>query len=124
MNAKACIAVAGLSGFLAVVLGAVGAHALKARADETTMALYHTANSYHFYHTLALFGVGVLAQTRGSLWLKLSAGCFVVGMLLFCGSLYLLALTGLHAMLAPFGGVLLMLGWLLLGIGALRPTSN
>jgi len=123
MNAKFCIALGGLYGFAAVVLGAVGAHALKAQASEAAMSVYRTANAYHFYHALALIGVGLLAQSRPSIGLKLSGACFALGVLLFCGSLYMLAFSGLHAGLAPVGGVLLMLGWLLLGYSALRSPT-
>lgn len=123
MSGKFCIALGGFYGFLAVALGAVGAHALRAHASDEVMALYRTANSYHFYHALALVAVGLLAQSRASIWLKLAGLCFALGALLFCGSLYLLALAGLHATLAPFGGTLLMLGWLMLAFAALKgPT--
>ncbi|MDB5985302.1 MAG: hypothetical protein JWR16_355 [Nevskia sp.] len=123
MSGKFCIALGGLYGFLAVVLGAIGAHALKAHATDEVMALYRTANSYHFYHALALVGAGVVAQSRASIWLKISGACFALGVLLFCGSLYALALAGVHATLAPFGGVLLMIGWVTLAVSALRPSA-
>jgi uncharacterized membrane protein YgdD (TMEM256/DUF423 family) len=124
MSGKFFIAVGGLYGFLSVVLGAVGAHALKPHATPDVMSIYHTAESYSFYHALALVGAGMLSQTRSSIWLKISGGCFAVGTLLFCGSLYLLTLAGTPASLAPFGGVLLMLGWLALALGALRPART
>lgn len=123
MSGRIFIAIGGVYGFLSVVLGAIGAHALKPRVTEEVMSTYHTAESYNFYHALALIAVGVLAQTRPSIWLKISGSCFVLGVLLFCGSLYALTLAGVLANLAPFGGVLLMLGWLLLGFSALRPSS-
>jgi uncharacterized membrane protein YgdD (TMEM256/DUF423 family) len=124
MSGKFFVAAGGVYGFLAVVLGAVGAHALKPHATDAVMSIYLTAESYNFYHALALVGVGVLAQIRSSIWLKVSGGCFAVGALLFCGSLYALALAGITAKLAPFGGVLLMLGWLSLALGMLRPATK
>ena len=120
MNPKYWLALGGLYGFLAVALGAVGAHALAQQAGAQAMLRWHTAEDYNFHHALALLAVGLLSLTRPSLTLTLSGGCFALGVPLFCGSLYALALGQISAPLAPFGGTLLMLGWLLLGWSALR----
>ena len=124
MSGKLFVAIGGVYGFLAVVLGAVGTHGLKPHVTEAVMSTYHTAESYNFYHALALIGVGAVAQSRESLWLKISGSCFALGVLLFCGSLYVLALAGISGNLAPLGGVLLMLGWLTLAFSVFRPSTQ
>jgi uncharacterized membrane protein YgdD (TMEM256/DUF423 family) len=113
------LAVGAFSGFLAVVLGAMGAHAVKAWLTPETMAVYQTAVQYHFIHTLALVAVGLcLERFVGNRYLMFSAVSFLMGMVLFSGCLYLYTLTGLKfmAMLAPVGGLLLMAGWCLFGV--------
>ena len=85
--------------------------------------MYHTAVQYHFWHALALFGVA-LAWTHlpESLWLRSAGWLFVAGMLLFCGSLYALALGAPRqvGMATPAGGLCFILGWLALAGPALR----
>lgn len=107
---------AGISGFLAVMLGAFGAHALKAQLAQTLYAAYQTGVEYQFYHTLALLMVGLLRQQSESTHLQWAGRAFVAGILLFSGSLYLLALTGVKAlgMVTPIGGVLFMIGWVMM----------
>ena len=93
--AKLFLMAASLSGFLGVAIGAFGAHSLKQKISDEMMAVYQTGVQYHFYHTLALLGVGILLhQFPQSLALKLSAWGMLIGMLVFSGSLYLLALSG------------------------------
>lgn len=106
---------AGISGLLAVMLGAFGAHALKAQLAPTLYAAYQTGVEYQFYHTLALLMVGLLRQQSESTHLQWAGRAFVAGILLFSGSLYLLALTGVKAlgMVTPLGGVLFMIGWVM-----------
>ncbi|HSW14254.1 MAG TPA: DUF423 domain-containing protein, partial [Solimonas sp.] len=81
-------------GFLAVALGAFGAHALKQRLAPDLQAVWHTAVEYHFYHALALLAVGLLARTLQAPLLNAAGICFALGVLLFSGSLYALALSG------------------------------
>lgn len=102
-----------LLGFLAVILGAFGAHSLEDRIPERALEVWETANRYHFFHVLAIFALQVgatlgLKKTRASLVL------WTLGILLFSGALYTYALTGLKfaAMLAPLGGLTLAAGWL------------
>ena len=112
---------AALNGFLAVALGAFGAHALKNHLDDYLLGVYGTAVQYHFYHTGALLVVGLLAQTQAQAGLlKISAGAFGLGIVLFCGSLYLLALTGVRWLgaVTPLGGLAFLLGWACLGWAA------
>ncbi len=102
---------------LAVAFGAFGAHALRAALDPGAMAVYQTAVQYQFYHALALLAVGVLAgQGTPRPWLRASGWAFSIGIGLFCGSLYALALTGVRAwgMVTPIGGLAFLAGWGLL----------
>ncbi len=123
MNAKFCLLVAALALAAAVALGAFGAHALKGRLSAEMLSIYQTAVQYHFWHALGLLGVGVL-MTRspdgpalaGIAWLLIS------GLLLFSGSLYLLALTGATWLgaVAPLGGAAFIVAWLWLAWWAWR----
>lgn len=115
------IAAAGLSGVLAVILGAFGAHALKARLAAELLAVWQTAVQYHFYHTLALLAAALLAHHRPSVLLSASGFAFLLGLILFSGSLYWLALGGPRWLgpVTPLGGVAFMIGWALLAVTAL-----
>ena len=123
MTPRLAIAGAALLMAAAVVLGAFGAHALKARFTPDALALWQTAVNYHAWHALGLLGLGVLItqfpNTRG---FKAAAWLVVVGIALFSGSLYALALGAPRAVgiLTPFGGVSFIAGWLLLAWTALR----
>ncbi len=117
---------AALLGALAVMAGAFAAHVLKPRLDPALMANWETAARYQFYHVFALMVtawlVGRAPQSRaahGAGWL------FVAGILLFSGSLYLMALTGQRwwGMVTPFGGAAFIAGWLSLAWGA-RTLAN
>lgn len=115
------MALAGLNGFLAVALGAFGAHNLVDMLSPSEMSNWESASQFHAYHALALFGVGWLAFRSAPLanW----AGMFfVIGIVLFSGSLYLSSFTEsqMIAMAAPFGGAGFMLGWIMVMVGALR----
>jgi uncharacterized membrane protein YgdD (TMEM256/DUF423 family) len=120
--AKLFLCLSALSGFLAVGLGAFGAHGLKGRLSMEMMAVYQTAVQYHFYHTFALALVGLLCLQLNHSLLRVSAWGFLVGLLLFSGSLYLLSLTGIRWLgaITPFGGFAFLLGWLTLAIGVWR----
>lgn len=113
---------AALAGASAVALGAFGAHALRDVLDERALAVWRTAVDYQFWHALALFGVGVLAQWRPGRVLHAAAIAFVVGLVLFCGSLYALALGAPRFLgaITPLGGVAFIIGWLALGVHAVR----
>lgn len=113
------MAAAAFSGMAAVVLGAFGAHALRERIDVSLMSAYQVGVQYHFYHTFALFGLGLLGQCLSlTPRIKLSALLFAVGILLFSGSLYLMAVSGIRqlGMITPLGGVCLIAAWCLLGV--------
>ncbi len=120
MTDKIAIRVAALLGFLAVALGAFGAHGLKEiLARHDTAAIWEKAVLYHFIHAVMLF---VLAQRRpvpSGPWLS-----FFGGILFFSGSLYLLALTNARWLgaITPLGGVSFLVGWLWLAVGAGKST--
>ncbi len=122
MSARICLLVAALSGFMVVVLGAFAAHALRASLPDRLYEVFQTGVQYQMFHTLALFMLGHLLHRQASGLLRWSAGLWCAGMLLFCGSLYLLALTGSHWLgaVTPLGGLCFLSGWLTLAIALLR----
>lgn len=109
-----------LNGALAVMAGAFGAHGLKARLSPDLLAVWHTGAEYQMYHALALLLAGVLAASQPQLALNGAGVAFLVGILLFSGALYVLALTGMKALgaVAPFGGTAFIVGWLWLAWAA------
>ena len=113
---KSILTIAAISGLLAVALGAFGAHGLKAIITPEMLDVYKTGVQYQFYHTFALLAVGILMNFNQSKALKWSATLFVIGMILFSGSLYVLAISGVKAlgMITPFGGITWIAAWFLL----------
>jgi uncharacterized membrane protein YgdD (TMEM256/DUF423 family) len=113
-------AIGSLSGFLGVALGAFGAHALKSRLDAELLVAFETGVRYQMVHALALLAVG-WAHTRwpGSV-LTPSGWLFVLGTVLFSGSLYALSLTGVRWLgaITPIGGLAFLAGWLCLAWAA------
>lgn len=115
--------IAGSLGAVGVLLGAFGAHGLRDRLPVEMLSIWQTAVQYHLWHALALVGVALLlAHAPGSRWLAGAGWAFVAGILLFSGSLYLLAVTGVRGLgaVTPVGGLLLIAGWLSLVVGAWR----
>lgn len=110
--------VGALSALICVAAGAFGAHALRARLTPELLAVFETAARYQMYHALALFAVA-WAVTRWPGLLPVWAGwLFVAGTVLFSGSLYILALTGIRwwGAVTPLGGVAFLAGWICLGL--------
>lgn len=108
---------AALSGLMSVAMGAFGAHALRQSLEPRLMNAFETGVTYQMSHSLVLLLVCLLAEHWGkSLVIQFSALAFVLGILLFSGSLYALALTGFKWLgpVTPLGGVMLMVGWVLL----------
>tara|TARA_R110000823_G_scaffold119998_23_gene244644 strand:- start:18419 stop:18796 length:378 start_codon:yes stop_codon:yes gene_type:complete len=108
------VTLASLSGMLAVAFGAFGAHALRNRLDDYALDVFATAVQYHFYHSLALLAVGIIAlQHPQTALLKSSGWLFLLGIVIFSGSLYLLSLTGLRWLgaVTPLGGLAFIAGW-------------
>lgn len=119
------MSIAALFGLLAVIIGAFGAHVLEKNLTEHALHRLQTGVEYQFYHAFALLGVGILCSLHrnyDSRLLKLSGGAFIIGILLFSGSLYAYALTGISklGMITPFGGSAFMLGWIFLFFYALK----
>lgn len=113
---------AGVSGLLAVAIGAFGAHGLKGKISADMLAVYSTGVQYHFYHTLALLAVALfMSATAPSRWLSLSCTFFLIGIVAFSGSLYWLALGGPKWLgpITPLGGLCFMVGWVMVFIQAL-----
>ena len=112
-----CGALVGLS---AVAMAAAAAHSLPAQFDAASMQMVRSALEMQGWHALALMFTGLWAS-RGGIIAHLAGGAFVIGILLFCGAVYALALFNVHlAAVAPLGGTLLMLGWLLVGLSVFR----
>jgi uncharacterized membrane protein YgdD (TMEM256/DUF423 family) len=113
-----------LAGFLGVGLGAFGAHALRARISPEMVAVFETAVRYQMYHALALVLTSLVTSpgaARTSAWLVTTAGwSFIVGIVLFSGSLYALAVTGVTLLgaITPVGGLAFLAGWACLALAA------
>jgi uncharacterized membrane protein YgdD (TMEM256/DUF423 family) len=115
------------SAFVGVGLGAFGAHALKATLSVEVLAIYQTGVTYQMWHGLGLLGIACLQNLMPDSRLIPWAGWFMfIGILLFSGSLYLLALLGLHwlGMITPIGGVCFLIAWLLVCIFATQKKST
>jgi len=115
--ANKLVALGAVNGMLSVAAGAFGAHALKARIDARSLEIFETAARYQMYHALAMVLCGVLA-TRAT-----TAGwAFQIGIVIFSGSLYALALTGVKGLgaITPIGGLAFLVGWALLAWSAWR----
>ena len=121
--ARTFLALGALAMLLAVALGAFGAHALRERITPELLAVYRTGVEYHFYHALGLLAVG-LASMRlpESKWLRASGWLMAAGIVVFSGSLYGLALTGVRSLgaVTPFGGVAFLVAWALFALAVLK----
>jgi uncharacterized membrane protein YgdD (TMEM256/DUF423 family) len=116
------LAIAAINGGLAVASGAFAAHGLQGRLDAQALQTFETGARYHMYHALAI-GLAALAMRDAAAGPAANAaGFFLAGILLFSGSLYLLALTGVRwfGLVTPFGGVCFLIGWGLLVLAATR----
>ncbi|MDR2213550.1 MAG: DUF423 domain-containing protein [Pseudomonadales bacterium] len=108
---------AAVNGFIAVALGAFGAHGLQGRVTAQRLDNWHTAVQYQMFHAVALLAVAFLVRELGALpLLRVSGRLFLAGIALFCGSLYLLVLSNQRwlGMITPVGGVCFLAGWVLL----------
>lgn len=105
---------ASINGFLAVTLGAFGAHGLESILNSDLLATFHTAVEYHMYHSLALLGTALLAfQFPQEKLVRIAGNLFLLGILFFSGSLYVLALSGISWLgaITPIGGVFFLAAW-------------
>lgn len=113
---------AAVNGLLAVAGGAFAAHALQHRLDGRALQVFETGARYQMYHALAMGLAALAIREAATRPAQIAAALFLAGILLFSGSLYLLALTGVRGLgaVAPFGGLAFLLGWFSLGWAALR----
>lgn len=120
---------ASLFALTAVILGAFGAHALKVSLEPSQLAAYETGVRYQFYHAMALFVVGLLGRDAGrDKFLSLAAWCFIFGIVMFSGSLYLLACRDILSIahwnwlgpITPLGGLFLIVGWAFVLVSQVR----
>jgi len=119
---KALLVVGAINGFLAVALGAFGAHGLEGKISEKSIAIWEKAVLYQMFHTVSILAIGIALlklETTSLLW---AGWAFVIGIILFSGSLYVYSTTGIKAlaMITPFGGVVFLIGWVLLGYAMLK----
>ncbi|MAJ69330.1 MAG: DUF423 domain-containing protein [Pseudomonadota bacterium] len=115
-----------LLALLGVMLGAFGAHGLKNILDASALATFEVGVRYQMYHALAILLVGGLAAQASLVWRKRAALLFIIGSVLFSGSIYLLVLTGQKWLgpVTPLGGLCLMLGWVALVISVMKGADN
>ncbi len=121
--AKLFLALGCINAMLVVLIGAFGAHGLKARLTVENMAVFQTGVQYHFYHAVGLILLGLIAlQIPITPYLRWSGWLMLVGIVLFSGSLYALSITNIHwlGMITPFGGLAFIIAWLLLTIGIMK----
>ena len=115
--------IAAINGAIAVMAGAFGAHALHGRLDDYSLTVFETAARYHMYHALAI-GLAAFASrsAAASSMANGAAVFFLAGIVLFSGSLYMLALTGMRAVafVTPFGGLAFLVGWIALAWAATK----
>ena len=127
MQARRCLRIAAIAGFSGVAFGAFGAHGLKGVIAPELMAAYQTAVLYHLVHAVVLLALSAWLFVRPASWIRRSAWMMTIGLLLFSGILYAMALTGEKALgiITPFGGVSWLVGWSFLLLAAFRlPESE
>ncbi|WP_457673984.1 DUF423 domain-containing protein [Thiolapillus sp.] len=125
-HARLFLLLGALAGFFAVAFGAFGAHVLQPRLDPHLFSVFNKAVHYQGLHALALLFTGLLLRQAPGAGLRRAGWCFVAGMLLFSGSLYALALTGIRGLgaITPLGGLSFLAGWLLLAIGGWKTGGD
>ena len=116
------LTLAGIFGGLSVAAGAFGAHALREQVSERMLEIFDTGARYQMYHALALLLVGILMSRldKPPIFLVVSGWLFIIGVVIFSGSLYAITLSGMRTLgaIAPLGGTLLIAGWATLAIAA------
>lgn len=119
---KLFVILGALLGGLSVAAGAFGAHALRAQLAPRMLEVFETAVRYQMYHALALFAAAWMVQQTQAQSAQVAGWAFVVGTVLFSGSLYAMVLTGTRGLgaITPIGGVVLIIGWGALALSALK----
>lgn len=112
----------------AVTMGAFGAHSLKTKLSQDMLSVFQTAVQYHFYHSLGLLIVGLLAiYLKPEKHIKIAGWMMFMGIILFSGSLYLLSITGIRwlGIITPFGGIAFILSWIFIAVAVWKwPSSH
>ncbi len=110
---------------LAIALGAFAAHGLEKHLDERSIQVFNTAADFHFWHALGIILVGMIAKIYPNTQYSAIATLMNLGIILFCGSLYVLSITGIRwlGMITPFGGSAFILAWLWLSWKCFRNQS-
>lgn len=123
---KMWLLIGAINGFLAVGFGAFGAHGLEGKVDAKDFAAFQTGAHYHLIHALALVGVAIIAHITESNTANIAGWAFLIGCVLFSGSLYVLGITGSRALViaTPLGGVSFLIGWAALAGVALKYSSS
>jgi len=121
-RARRWLGIGSVFGFLSIAFGAFGAHGLEGFLDTSAMATYDTAARYQMYLSLVLLCVGIIQAMFPSRSFTFPGIAFSVGILLFSGSLYALSLTSLwwFGMITPFGGIAILVGWVLFFLNIVR----
>lgn len=119
---KALFIIGAINGFLAVALGAFGAHGLEGKVSESAIATWEKAVLYQMFHTVSILAVGLMMLKYHSGSLLAAGYLFFIGILLFSGSLYLYSTTGVKAlaMITPFGGLVFLAGWIVFGYALMK----
>src|SRR6478609_7157743 len=119
---KTFMFVGALMGGIGVAIGAFGAHGLRARLSPEMLAVFETGVRYHMFHALALVATALLAERMGGALITCAGWAFVAGIVLFSGSLYVLALTGMTVLgaITPLGGLAFLAGWACLAFASLK----
>jgi uncharacterized membrane protein YgdD (TMEM256/DUF423 family) len=120
------LAVSGVLLALATLLGAFGAHVLRAELPPARLSVYLSADRYQFFHSLGLLGIGLAARQTEAALLRWAAALILSGIVLFSGSLYLLSFGAPEAVgfLTPLGGLLLIVGWAAFATAMWRARSR
>ena len=116
------IVASSLLGFLGVALGAFGAHALKQKLSPDMLVIFETGARYHLIHAVVLLGIGILARHIDATAIKVSGFAMIFGIIVFSGSLYGLAISGIRILgaITPIGGLGLLVGWAALAMAAFQ----
>jgi uncharacterized membrane protein YgdD (TMEM256/DUF423 family) len=123
---------ASIAGAAAVLSGALLAHQLKSSMSAISLDVYETAVRYQFYHVFALLATGILSERFPGSWMNFAGTCFIAGILLFCGSLYMISalitsgntVPVVLGILTPLGGAGFILGWIFLTIAILKGRNS
>ena len=126
MYGRVFVIFAAVFGLIGVAAGAFGAHALSARLEPRMLEVFETAVRYQMYHALALFGVAWICQQTRARSAVFSGWAFVIGIVLFSGSLYAMVFTGVRSLgfITPIGGVAFIAGWAALLLAAASAKSR